>query len=33
MNDPRFEEIPMVLETIDDTLWADEIRQLYAFQR
>ncbi|WP_029134037.1 deoxyribonuclease IV [Sedimenticola selenatireducens] len=33
MNDPRFEEIPMVLETIDDTLWADEIRQLYALQR
>ncbi len=33
MNDPRFEDIPMVLETVDDTLWADEIRQLYAFQR
>ncbi|AKH21997.1 deoxyribonuclease IV [Sedimenticola thiotaurini] len=33
MNDPRFEEIPMVLETVDDTIWADEIRQLYAFQR
>ncbi len=32
MNDPRFEEIPMVLETIDDSLWADEIRQLYALQ-
>ncbi len=29
MNDERFEEIPMVLETIDDTLWAEEIRQLY----
>ncbi len=32
MNDPRFDEIPMVLETIDDTLWAEEIRQLYALQ-
>jgi deoxyribonuclease-4 len=25
MNDPRFEEIPMILETIDDTLWSEEI--------
>ncbi|WP_428609074.1 deoxyribonuclease IV [Sedimenticola sp.] len=33
MNDQRFDEIPMVLETIDDSLWADEIRQLYALQR
>ena len=32
MNDPRFDEIPMVLETIDDTLWPEEIRQLYALQ-
>jgi len=32
MNDDRFDEIPMVLETIDDTLWPDEIRQLYALQ-
>jgi len=30
MNDERFEEIPMVLETIDDTIWAQEIEQLYA---
>ncbi|GAB6040851.1 deoxyribonuclease IV [Endothiovibrio diazotrophicus] len=30
MNDPRFEEIPMVLETIDDTIWDREIAQLYA---
>ena len=29
MNDERFEEIPMVLETIDDTIWDQEIRQLY----
>ena len=31
MNDDRFEEIPMVLETIDDTIWAEEIRLLYSF--
>jgi deoxyribonuclease-4 len=30
MNDDRFEEIPMVLETIDDTIWPQEIEQLYA---
>jgi deoxyribonuclease-4 len=29
MNDERFDEIPMVLETIDDTIWAEEIQQLY----
>lgn len=29
MNDDRFEEIPMVLETIDDSLWAEEIEILY----
>ncbi|HEX3020477.1 MAG TPA: deoxyribonuclease IV [Chitinispirillaceae bacterium] len=28
MNDCRFEQIPMVLETIDETLWASEIRLL-----
>jgi len=32
MNDPLFEEIPMVLETVDNSLWAQEIRQLYALQ-
>jgi deoxyribonuclease-4 len=31
MTDERFDELPMVLETIDDTLWPEEIRQLYAF--
>jgi len=30
MNDERFEEIPLILETIDSTLWPEEIRQLYA---
>jgi len=29
MNDKRFDEIPMILETVDDSLWADEIQQLY----
>lgn len=29
MNDDRFEEIPLVLETVDDSIWADEIRALY----
>jgi deoxyribonuclease-4 len=33
MNDDRFEELPMVLETVDDSLWAEEIRQLYRLQR
>jgi len=32
MNDPRFDEIPMILETIDDSLWQEEIKQLYALQ-
>jgi deoxyribonuclease-4 len=32
MNDDRFDEIPMVLETIDDTIWGQEIEQLYALQ-
>ncbi|RUM67751.1 MAG: deoxyribonuclease IV [Sulfurospirillum sp.] len=29
MNDPRMDDIPLVLETIDDTIWAEEIRLLY----
>ncbi len=33
MNDPRFDGIPMVLETIDETLWPQEISQLYAMIR
>jgi deoxyribonuclease-4 len=33
MNDSRFEEIPMVLETIDATIWAKEIKLLYSFER
>jgi len=28
MNDPRFDRIPMILETPDDARWAEEIRML-----
>ena len=31
MNDPRMEDIPMVLETIDESLWPKEIETLYSF--
>ena len=30
MNDPRMDGIPLILETPDETLWADEIRSLYS---
>ena len=30
MNDPRMDDIPLILETIDETIWAEEIRKLYA---
>jgi deoxyribonuclease IV len=33
MNDKRFDEIPMVLETIDDTIWAEEIKMLYSLEK
>lgn len=33
MNDPRLEEIPLILETIDESLWPEEIRLLYSFTR
>ncbi|MCP3668848.1 MAG: deoxyribonuclease IV [Gammaproteobacteria bacterium] len=33
MNDERFDEIPMVLETIDSDIWPQEIKQLYALQK
>ncbi len=33
MNDARFDNIPMVLETIDDSLWAEEIALLYSMQK
>ena len=30
MNDSRMDDIPLVLETIDDSIWAEEIKALYA---
>ena len=33
MNDPRFDDIPLVLETIDESLWPQEIRLLYSLVR
>jgi deoxyribonuclease-4 len=30
MNDPRFDDLPLVLETIDDSLWEAEIKLLYS---
>ena len=33
MNDKRFDEMPMVLETIDDTIWAEEIKLLYSLEK
>jgi len=32
MNDSRFNDIPMVLETIDETLWPQEITMLYEME-
>jgi len=31
MNDNRFDEIPLILETPDDNMWEEEIRMLYSF--
>ena len=30
MNDPHMDDIPLVLETIDESIWAEEIKALYA---
>lgn len=30
MNEPRFDNMPLILETPDDTLWAEEIKILYS---
>lgn len=30
MNDPRLDNIPLILETPDDTIWAEEIEWLYS---
>ena len=32
MNDSRMDDIPLVLETIDDTIWKQEIELLYSFE-
>ena len=32
MNDDRMDDIPLILETIDDTIWKDEIELLYSFE-
>ena len=32
MNDPRMDDIPLILETIDDSIWAEEIRLLYSLE-
>ncbi len=31
MNDPRLDDIPLILETIDDTIWDKETALLYSF--
>jgi len=33
MNDKRIDDIPLVLETIDESLWAKEIEELYALEQ
>ncbi|MFZ2341138.1 MAG: deoxyribonuclease IV [Bacteroidales bacterium] len=33
MNDPRFDGMPLILETPDETLWAEEIKYLYSLQK
>ncbi len=33
MNDPRFDEMPLILETPEETLWAEEIKYLYSLQK
>jgi len=32
MNDERMDDIPLILETIDDTIWKQEIELLYSFE-
>jgi len=33
MNDPRFDDMPLILETPEESLWEAEIRQLYSLIR
>jgi deoxyribonuclease-4 len=30
MNDSRMDDIPLILETIDETIWEKEIKDLYS---
>jgi deoxyribonuclease-4 len=31
MNDPRFDDMPLILETPEESLWEQEIKKLYSF--
>lgn len=31
MNDPRFDDMPLILETPEEALWEEEIKRLYSF--
>jgi len=33
MNDKRMNDIPLILETIDETIWSEEIKALYALEK
>ncbi len=33
MNDPRMDNIPLCLETIDETIWPEEIKKLYQLEK
>lgn len=33
MNDKRFENMPLILETPEETLWEEEIKRLYSFMK
>jgi deoxyribonuclease-4 len=33
MNDARFDEIPLILETIDDAIWEEELELLQSFKK
>ncbi|MGB5966145.1 MAG: TIM barrel protein, partial [Sulfurimonadaceae bacterium] len=33
MNDERMDDIPLILETIDETIWDKEIAMLYSFEK
>jgi len=32
MNDERMDDIPLILETIDESIWPEEIRLLYSLE-